>query len=158
MFLETVPEDFKPIFDVVGCYVRSNGEILVLRRSLTKKRQPGLWGFPAGRIDEGEDKHAAMLRELREETGIHALPEQMYFHETIPVRNTADGEGLGYDLWYHVFEVNYGDQRPDVKISDEHIDYRWVTPLEVLNLDYIHDLDACIERHKFLQKKNDPIA
>jgi 8-oxo-dGTP diphosphatase len=44
--------------------------VLVVRRSLTERFLPCVWGVPCGKIDSGEAAHQAAIRELREETGL----------------------------------------------------------------------------------------
>ena len=45
------------------------GEVLLALRA-AHRHQGGLWEFPGGKIEEGEDVRAALARELREELGI----------------------------------------------------------------------------------------
>lgn len=49
------------------------GKVLLARR--TRGRDlAGLWEFPGGKVDPGETPEQALLRELREELGIEAVP------------------------------------------------------------------------------------
>lgn len=47
--------------------VNNDGDILLIRRSDNE-----LWSIPGGRMEIGESLSAAVVREVREETGIHA--------------------------------------------------------------------------------------
>lgn len=47
-----------------------NGELLLLRRANYMKTFGGKWCLPGGHIDKGEKSETAILRELKEETGI----------------------------------------------------------------------------------------
>lgn len=72
--------------DVVAALVRRRDTVLLCRRAKGKARG-GLWEFPGGKIEPGETKDAAILRECREELGVemtsfgelmtvtHAYPE-----------------------------------------------------------------------------------
>lgn len=56
------------ITESAGGIVRNQkGEIAVV------KNGPNFWGFPKGRIDEGEDALTAAKREIEEETGLREL-------------------------------------------------------------------------------------
>ena len=43
---------------------------LLLRRSPASKNNPGKWEFPGGKMDPGESFDEALIREVREETGL----------------------------------------------------------------------------------------
>lgn len=68
--------------------------VLRERRVLVARREPGshlegLWEFPGGKIEAGEEPHDAALRELREETGLvgsEAEPLNI-FHYAYPDRD-----------------------------------------------------------------------
>ena len=49
----------------------SNGEILVQKRAMQKKKFPGLWDMPcAGHVSAGESAKLGAIREAKEEIGI----------------------------------------------------------------------------------------
>jgi len=53
--------------EVVGAViVNTQGEILCARRS-ERMSQPGLWEFPGGKVEAGEDPRDSLRREIREE-------------------------------------------------------------------------------------------
>lgn len=63
----------------VGCWVfNSRHEIFLTRRALSKDFMPGKWENPAGHVIAGETGREAMARELFEETGIKAAPEDFF--------------------------------------------------------------------------------
>lgn len=59
-----------PIHVAVGVIEDAQGRILIARR-LEHLHQGGLWEFPGGKVDKGEDVLSALRRELHEELGIH---------------------------------------------------------------------------------------
>ncbi len=63
---------------VIGCWVfNSKKQILLTKRSPEKKFAPNLWENTGGHAETGETAAEAIVRELVEETGIEAKPEEM---------------------------------------------------------------------------------
>lgn len=54
----------------VGLVVWRADEVLLIRRA--NPPYQGCWSIPGGKVEFGETLHEAALRELKEETGIHA--------------------------------------------------------------------------------------
>ena len=74
--------------DVALAIVVREGRVLVARREPGSHLE-GLWEFPGGKIEPGEEPHAAALRELREETGLEAQDAEPLniFHYAYPDRD-----------------------------------------------------------------------
>ena len=69
--------------DDTGKYGRT--EVLFQKRSMNKDSFPGKFDTSsAGRIQAGDEPLESALRELGEELGIQATPEQLVFAGTIP--------------------------------------------------------------------------
>jgi len=134
------PEQFNPRFEIVGCYFQHDGQFLLLRRH-EHKSHGGKWGVVAGKIDPGEDMITAMAREALEETGHSLSPEDLAYFKSVFVNHG------GYDLIYHMFATNF-ESKPAVTVNpDEHAEYRWVKPVEALEMNLIDDLDECIRMY-----------
>jgi len=58
---------------VAGLIEDGEGRLLACRRPLDK-HLGGLWEFPGGKVEGGEDAAAALVRELREELGVTVEP------------------------------------------------------------------------------------
>ncbi len=67
---KSIFKDFKTLYTIIpaagGLVLNEKNEILAIHRL-------GFWDLPKGKIDPGEGKKAAALREVREETGLSNL-------------------------------------------------------------------------------------
>lgn len=55
------------MINVVAAVIKNeDGKILIAQRNL-KKSQGGLWEFPGGKIEVGESREVAIIREIKEE-------------------------------------------------------------------------------------------
>lgn len=61
--------------DVVAAILENEGKILLAQRP-EHADQPGMWEFAGGKVEAGETQPEALIRELREELGIEAVPAQ----------------------------------------------------------------------------------
>ncbi len=131
------PIDFKSKFDVVGCFLESQGEFLLLHRQ-NSKPQGSTWGIPGGKVEIFESTLNAIYREIEEETGYKTNKKNFKLITPVYVKYPD------YDFIYHIY--NYHLLRKfDVVIDlSAHKNFKWVTPQEALNMDFIQDLDACI--------------
>jgi 8-oxo-dGTP diphosphatase len=64
-----VAGDVPIILVVAVALVDIDGRVLIARRPKGKS-MAGLWEFPGGKVEEGEQLEAALIRELEEELGI----------------------------------------------------------------------------------------
>jgi putative (di)nucleoside polyphosphate hydrolase len=115
----------------------TEGKVFVGQRK-DSRPEGDAWQMPQGGIDEGEDAQAAALRELHEETGIHAslvdiiarsrdehfydLPEEL-------VGKVWKGKYRGQRQ--HWFLMRFKGSDKDIDIETEHQEFshwQWVTP------------------------------
>ncbi|MDP9410214.1 MAG: NUDIX domain-containing protein [Actinomycetota bacterium] len=92
--------------------VREDGRVLVLQRP------GGTWEPPAGRLQRGEGFEEGAVRELYEETGLLVAPRR--------ILATWVGEAPSGGL---LAAVTYAGltNGGEVRLSDEHLDHRWLT-------------------------------
>ena len=91
-------KDFKSLFKRInaagGIVYNDNDEILMIYR-----RQ--FWDLPKGKIDQGESKKAAAIREVQEETGIQDVKIEKRLTKTIHTYRLKNGKRiLKYSYWY----------------------------------------------------------
>lgn len=137
MIYKNKPKDFKPAFEVVSCYVEHAGRILLLHRH-QHKSEGGRWGLPAGKIDEGEEKLVAVIREIKEETGLKVLPGAVESLGRVFVKYPE------YHFIYRMFRTKL-DKKPLITLSEnEHKECKWAYPKNALKMALVKDLDRCI--------------
>jgi 8-oxo-dGTP diphosphatase len=106
---------------VHGLVYNPEGKILLLKRSELDKDEANCWDPPGGGIERGESVEKGFIRELMEEAGIIASEVQAFgAHE-------VDDGSCG------IF-VRAKTNSTDIRISNEHNDYKWVTEEELLSL------------------------
>lgn len=95
----------------VGAIVHDEaGRLLLIQRGNEPSR--GRWSLPGGRVEPGESDAVAVVRELREETGLEAVPGSL-----------AGQVVLGqYEIYDYVCEVSGGT----LQAGDDADDARWV--------------------------------
>ena len=108
----------------------------------------GHWEFPKGKIENGEKKHEAALRELMEETGLIADIDPD-FEETIEYIFTDYDKQLTHKKVY--FFVGKADQKR-VTLSYEHQNYAWLEYKDALEqLTYNNAKSILKKVHKYLK-------
>lgn len=100
---------------VLGVVRRKDGKFLITRRKLDKAWAPGWWEVPGGGVQAGESSLEAVIREIREETGVdvHGCRGGFAFdyHRENP------GEGDNYFVDVYLFEKDFEEK--DLILQEE---------------------------------------
>lgn len=112
--------------------VRKDGKILALKRAADDHSRGGCWDLPGGGYERGEDVIPAIMREVREEAGliIHD-PKPIFFTNRLGIKQ-------GFFAGDTVFATTYVCKKweGEVVISDEHTEFKWVTPEEFITFEF----------------------
>ena len=112
------------ITDVVAALIWDNDKFMICQRPAHKARGL-LWEFVGGKVEAGETKEAALLRECQEELAVtlsvgDVFMEVVHEYPDITVQltlfNAVISEGVPQKL--------------------EHNDIRWITPAEIPQYDF----------------------
>lgn len=130
--MSTAPEDRFAI----NVLENSNNEILLLKRSPRARLGPGLWGFPAGHIEDGESPEDCAWRELTEEIGRDF--ESEIIARLDPMRDTFYGGIYEIHLFHHRWIGG------NVHLNAEHTDQTWVGKETFRDYDVMDGIDEDI--------------
>ncbi|MBU1023605.1 NUDIX domain-containing protein [bacterium] len=98
---------------------------LFIKRSDKSRWNPGKWDIPGGKLDPGESFREGLLREVEEETGLDVRIKSHF--------GSIEDETNEFRIVHLV--MNGKRIAGDVKLSNEHMDYTWVSKDESLELD-----------------------
>ena len=118
------PADFQGQQAGAGCFCTSQGRFLLLKRA-DHCVYGGTWCSPGGKIEPNESKESAVQRELMEETGITLNVDQFEFLKTVFIRDEQ------FEYSFHIFRIDFQDQRPSIVLNEEHVDYKWLELSEI---------------------------
>ena len=126
---------------VVGCFLEYDGKFVLLRRH-SHKPDGDSWGLPAGKVNPGETDEDAVIRELFEETGYQATPDQLERLDEHPFHMPS---GTVND--FVSFRVSLVDPHEVVREEASHSAHKWVTPQEAYSMnDLIFGLPEVFRR------------
>jgi 8-oxo-dGTP diphosphatase len=113
--------------------ILNNGRVLACQRKRTV-RYPLKWEFPGGKIEPGETARDALIRELREELAIEAVPgELLLAHEWVYRNGSQNPEQDGrFHVTYFIVRSFAGEP-----VNHTFEDIRWVTPVTLQDMDIL---------------------
>lgn len=105
----------------------SEGKLLTLFRTETAPARPNTWDLPGGDLDFGEEPDKAILREIKEETGLDVKEIKIFDVEAHVIKEE--------NIHWVTLGFCCTTLETDVILSYEHNDYKWVTQEEFLELE-----------------------
>jgi 8-oxo-dGTP pyrophosphatase MutT (NUDIX family) len=123
--------------EVVTCFLRHKGKILILKRSDLVRTSKGRWAGVSGYVEEGEKPEETARKEIGEETGIKN-PMLIRKGEPFSVK-TENGI---FCIHPFLFEVD----TDEVMIDWEHTEFRWIEPDEIDKYDTVPRLPVGLRK------------
>lgn len=123
------PASSAPGIDLAAAIVMHRDHVLIVRRSMTEKFLPGVWGVPCGKVGAGESPTNAVLRELHEETGLDGTVTR-FAGNSPPFQSSFRGAAVWNRQRNYLVQLRGPAAQarawPEVKLPDETQAARWV--------------------------------
>ena len=112
------------ITEVVAALIWQGEQFMICQRPAHKARGL-LWEFVGGKVESGETKEQALIRECREELAVTVSVGEIFMDVTHEYP----------DLTVHLtlFNAEIAEGKPQML---EHNDIRWITPREIPDYDF----------------------
>lgn len=120
--------------EVVAALVWDDNKFMICQRPAHKKRGL-LWEFVGGKVEAGESKEAALIRECREELDVEIEVKDIFMDV---VHNYPD-------LLVHLTLFNSTIKEGTPKLL-EHNDIKWITPEEIGDFEFCPADEEILER------------
>jgi 8-oxo-dGTP diphosphatase len=124
--------------DVVTCFLESDGEILILRRSQQVGSYRGRWAGVSGYVETTPDDQA--LVEIGEEAGLSGDDLQL-LKKGEPLSVEDSGLGVRWIVHPYLFRIS---DRDKVRIDWEHKETKWIRPQELVDYQTVPMLEETL--------------
>ena len=94
---------------VLGVISRPDGKFLITQRVMTKAWAAGWWEVSGGAAQAGEASYDAVLREVREETGLDVSRADGGYLFTYKRENPGEGDNYFVDVYRFVMDIDEKD-------------------------------------------------
>lgn len=100
---------------VLGIIIRSDGKFLITKRVMTKAWAPGWWEVPGGAVLAGEGSKEAVVREVKEETGLDVTGAKGGHLLTYKRENLKEGDNYFVDVYGFLLDF----EKEDLSLQEE---------------------------------------
>lgn len=111
---------------VLGVVMRPDGKYLITRRAKDKAWAPGWWEVSGGAAVAGEDSEDAVVREIREETGLDVSGCRGGFLFSYHRENIKEGDNYFVDVYRFVVDF----EESDIQLQKEETDGFMIADLD----------------------------
>jgi len=147
---------FTQVFAVAGAIIERDGKFLLVKEHHPGHRAHGRWNQPAGWIDVGERPADAVVREVREETGLLFTPTHLLGIYSLVKENEGRVDTprvRRHPLTLIFFGTASGDA--EGFLMNEISETKWFSPEEIyaMNGTMLRDMDIKKEIRDYLSGK-----
>lgn len=103
---------------VLGVVVRPDGKFLITKRVMTKAWAPGWWEVSGGAVMAGEESKNAVIREVKEETGLDVSKCEGGYLFTYHRENPGEGDNYFVDVYRFIVDFEEDDLDLQEKETD----------------------------------------
>ena len=103
---------------VLGIVAHTDGRFLITKRVMTKAWAPGWWEVSGGACQAGEDSKDAVLREVREETGLDGSGWDGRYLFSYKRENPGEGDNYFVDIYRFCADFD----EADIHLQEEETD------------------------------------
>ena len=103
---------------VLGVVGRPDGTFLITKRVMTKAWAPGWWEVSGGAAQAGEESCEAVLREVKEETGLDVRNAEGGYLFTYKRENPGEGDNYFVDVYRFVMDIDESDLHLQTEETD----------------------------------------
>ncbi len=128
-----------------------SGKILLLHRASTVDFESNKWDDVGGRMHQFENPEETLRREIEEETGIGQIRVVKPIDVSHYFRGSKKATNEMIVITYWCMTASN-----DIRLSDEHDEYRWVLPEEALQL--TEDLQLKRNIKRFIEERSIKIS
>lgn len=94
---------------VLGVIARTDGKFLITKRVMTKNWAPGWWEVSGGAAMAGEESKDAVLREVKEETGLDVTNWDGGYLFSYKRENPGEGDNYFVDIYRFIGDFDESD-------------------------------------------------
>ncbi len=127
--------------------INNDGKLLILKRSNAVRTYRGLWGGVAGYIEENEEPYQTAIKEIREEVGLEkdkiSLIKKL---DPIEFTDSYNGKVNDWKIFPFLFKI---EKKSKIIIDWEHLEYRWILPIEIEKYDTVPRLKEIVSKLLF---------
>ena len=116
---------------VLGVIRRSDGKFLITKRVMTKAWAPGWWEVSGGAAQAGEASYDAVLREVKEETGLDVKDAEGGYMFTYKRENPGEGDNYFVDVYKFIMDFDESELNLQ---TEETLGYKIATAEEIKSI------------------------